>query len=121
MKKISIILLFLILWLGCDDGSFVPTGMDCQETPTYDGIMKDLIDRNCSYTGCHTIGANIGDYTTYNGMRVHFAGSILDRVVNLVDDTVLGMPPDNAQGPKNLSEEDFMLFNCWISEEFPEN
>jgi len=55
-------------------------------------------------------------------MNIHFGGEIFDRVINREQDTIFGMPPNYAaEDLKDLSEDDFMLFNCWIEQEFPEN
>lgn len=123
MKKLAILCLVAVcFWLACTNDTFEFTGVDCNEAVTYDGRMQEIIDTNCAYSGCHD-GANApGDYTDYSGLSVHFGGEIFSRVVERVQDTVLGMPPNYAEGgPKDLSEEDFMLFNCWIDQEFPEN
>ena len=121
LRKIPILIIFLIaLIYACDDGSFVPSGQDCDETPNYTEDIKDLVTRSCAYADCHTIGASIGDYSTYDGMSVHFTSNLIeDRINNPDPDT--GMPPDYAQGPIDLSEEELQLMNCWIAEGYPEN
>lgn len=122
MKKISFsIFIIIILWVACTRDSYVPVGFDCGERITYDSHMKEIIDLNCSYSGCHDGVSAPGDYTSYEGISVDFDGNIFNRVVTLQLDTVFGMPPWNGTGPKDLSDEHFMLMNCWISEEFPEN
>ena len=122
MRKISISLFFIILMFACDKASFIPSGLDCNDIPTYDDVMKEIVDRNCATSNCHDGGSQNGDYSTYDRMSQHFLSSIESRVITLKDDTVFGMPPNYAtNGPIDLSEEDFMLFNCWITEGFPEN
>lgn len=84
--------------------------------------MQDIIDTNCAYGPCHNGTPGVpGNYTSYSGLSIHFGGELFDRVVNRVQDTIFGMPPNYAEGPKDLSEEDLMFFNCWIDQEFPEN
>lgn len=100
----------------------MPVGTDCAEAVSYNSNMQDLIDRNCAYSGCHNGTPGVpGDYTSYQGMEFHFGGEISNRVINLESDTIFGMPPNYAEGPKDLSPEDFMLINCWINQDFPEN
>ena len=123
MKKISFTTcLMLFFWMSCTNDTFVPSGMDCEVDVTYDTNMKDIIDRNCAYSGCHSgTPGTPGNYVTYQGMQIHFGGEIADRVLARQNDTVFGMPPNYAEGPVDLSPEDFMLLNCWINQEFPEN
>jgi hypothetical protein len=127
MKKIMFFGWVLILvFIACTRDSFIPTAVDCDENapPTYDETMQEIVDMNCSYSGCHdgvTPGVP-GDYTTYSGMQMDFGGSIMDRVISRTEDPVLGMPPNYAtEGPIDLSEEHMIMFTCWINAEFPEN
>ena len=118
----TIILLSSFIWFACTKDSFEQKFESCIETPTYNTNMQAIVDTYCAYAECHNGSAGVpGDYRTYEGMRIHFGASILERVVTIREDAVLGMPPARANGPTDLSEEDFKLFNCWINEEFPEN
>lgn len=127
MKKIlfpSLVLILLVL--ACTRDNFVPSAVDCSDNiapPTYDGEMQALIDLNCAYAECHdgNTPSVPGDYTTYEGLRIHFGGLIEERVILRIEDPVLGMPPDDANGPTDLTEEHLALFSCWIDAEFPEN
>ena len=116
-----------MLWVSCTRDTFIPTAVDCDpnDFPTYDGVMKEVIDRTCAYADCHDGSATTdapGDYTSFIGISRDFGGPIFDRVVTRVEDTILGMPPYNAVGgPTDLSDTDFLLFSCWIEAEFPEN
>lgn len=101
-----------MLFLACDNKTFVPSITDCSETPTYTGMMQDVVDRNCSYSGCHDVGAlDIGDYTSYLGLSEHFDSKIEDRVI-VKQDMPLGV---------SMTEEDLKLFECWVQAGFPEN
>lgn len=122
MKKISIfITLMTLIWFSCTRDTFEFTGFDCTAEVTYDNQLKDIIDLNCAYSGCHNGTPGVpGVYTSYQGMEADF-DKMLDRVVDRVSDPNLGMPPDYATGPKDLTEDEFMLFSCWIAQEFPEN
>lgn len=121
------LMMILMIWVSCTRDTFIPTAIDCDsdEIPTYDGVMQEIIDRTCAYATCHDGSATSdapGDYTTFEGLRPDFEIGIMRRVIDLVDDPVLGMPPNDAVGgPIDLAEADFLLFSCWIDAEFPEN
>lgn len=98
-----------------------PTVADACEIlqPVYEGQIEAIIERSCSYDGCHTGGAAIGDYTTYQSMVTALEdGKISTRIFNIGD-----MPPDYAPDgkPKELPEEELELIECWIANGFPEN
>lgn len=121
-KTLCLSLITAVVWIACTRDTFTPTGMDCTIPPTYENGMQALVQTYCAYSECHD-GRSLGvpgDYSTYEGMSLHFEGLISNRVIDQRDDTIMGMPPWYATGPTDLSEEDFMLFNCWISDEFPE-
>ncbi len=129
MKSIFFLslLMILIFWVSCTNDSFIPSAVDCdpEDFPTYDDQLAEIIDRTCAYATCHDGSATTdapGDYGSFAGISVDFGGSIRSRVIDLEEDSVLGMPPDFAVGgPIDLSPEDFALFSCWIEAEFPEN
>ena len=92
---------------------------------TYNGDIKAIIDFNCAHSGCHVTGGGApGDFTTYNGMSNDFNDSgIREYVVALRNDEENGMPPnwDTNDGPKDLTEEEFKIMECWINSGYPEN
>ena len=90
---------------------------------TYDETVKTVIDATCAYAGCHNGTPGVpGDYSTYNGLTLDLEnGSFFRRVIESADDPVLGMPPDRATGPKDLTEEEFQLILCWVENDYPEN
>ena len=86
-------------------------------TPTYDQQMVFLIETTCAYEGCHASGFSSGDYSTYSSMLTNLEqGKIFNRVIATRD-----MPPNYADGPKELTEEQIELFNCWLENGYPEN
>lgn len=114
----AVLLVSTVIWIACTKDT-VPVEMaDCAEIPTYDTNMKALVDTYCAHSTCHNGTAEVpGDYTTYQGMKVHFEDGIADRVISRQD-----MPPSYSEGgPVALTPEDLKLFDCWISENFPEN
>jgi len=92
---------------------------------TYDGEIQSIVDINCAHSACHVSGGGApGDFTTYNGMSSYFNdGGIRESVVVLRNDTEHGMPPnwDTNDGPKDLTDEEFEIMQCWINTGYPEN
>lgn len=85
--------------------------------PTYITDMALLVERTCAYTDCHNSGFSSGDYSSYEDMLSHLEdGEIFKRVIQLRD-----MPPSYAEGPKELTDEELELFNCWLVNGYPEN
>ncbi len=92
---------------------------------TYDGAIKPIVDISCAHTGCHNSGGGApGDFRTYNGMSEYFNDSgIRESVVVLRNDPEHGMPPnwDTNEGPRDLTDEQFKIMQCWINSGYPEN
>lgn len=91
--------------------------------PTYEGSIKGIIDNSCAYSGCHLDGSAPGVYTSYAGLEgVIGSGSFKEKVVGLRGDPNLGMPPDFApEGrPKDLTQFELELIQCWLENEYPE-
>lgn len=123
MKKaiISSIMLSIIVWLGCTRETFVQEDIDCDDVLTYIDDMIPIIDTYCAYSGCHDGNtSNAVDYTSYSSMERDF-DQMFDRVVTQQANAFRGMPRDDGDGPDEFEPEDFILFNCWIDQNFPEN
>ncbi|MCO6489457.1 MAG: hypothetical protein J5I98_13615 [Phaeodactylibacter sp.] len=91
--------------------------------PTYEGSIKAIVDNSCAYSGCHLDGSAPGVYTTYGGLvGVVQSGRFKEKVVDLRGDPNLGMPPAfSPEGrPKELSQAEFELIQCWLENSFPE-
>ncbi len=90
---------------------------------SYDESVKAVIDASCAYSGCHNGTPGVrGDYTTYEGLLQDIeSGFFFRRVIDIRDDPTLGMPPDRAPGPKDLTEEEIQLILCWVEKDYPEN
>jgi len=56
-------------------------------------------------------------YTSYDGMKGAFEGKMSKRVID-DQNTALSMPTPESD---TLTSEEFVLFSCWIQQEFPEN
>ena len=95
----------------------------CDTIPaTYDLNINTIVQTNCAYTGCHFNGYAPGDFSTFAGMLSRLEnGEIEDRVISQKDDPSIGMPPDYASGPKDLTPEELDIFTCWLEAEYPEN
>jgi hypothetical protein len=99
---------------------------DCQNyDATYDGAIKPIIDATCAIIGCHVNGGGApGNFSDYSGMTNYLNDSDMrESVVLLRNDPENGMPPnwDTNPGPKDLTDEQFELMECWINNGYPEN
>ncbi len=112
MKKISISSIFCSFLLICCTNDTIPIIEDCDDTLSYNGRMSELIDRTCAYAGCHVSGFSDGDFSTYNGLL---------RDVESFPSEIYGnsMPPSGSS--PQLSPEEIELFNCWVTNGYPEN
>ncbi|MFK7932662.1 MAG: hypothetical protein AB8G22_04080 [Saprospiraceae bacterium] len=85
--------------------------------PTYNQQMVFLIETTCAYEGCHISGFSSGDYSSYSGMLASLDnGKVFNRVIATRD-----MPPEYADGPKELTEAEVEIFNCWLENGHLEN
>ncbi|NBC09988.1 MAG: hypothetical protein GVY26_22595 [Bacteroidetes bacterium] len=132
MNKRTILSLLVIAAIG----SFVPSACTtdrlpepmlsetCADTvPTYEGRIKSIIETNCAYAGCHLDGTAPGVYTSYEGLLPNIeSGSFRQRVIVEREDPNRGMPPDYAPDgqPKDLTEEELELIECWLDSGYPE-
>ena len=89
---------------------------------SYEADIRIIIENSCAYSGCHLDSAP-GDYSGYDGLKGALGqGSFLQRVVTLRNDPNLGMPPDYAPAdrPRNLTDEELQILQCWIEAGYPE-
>jgi len=120
------ILILSCFILACTGDQIVVASTDCDDsvTLTYEADVQSIIRESCAYTGCHD-GNGLRNYNTYSGMLIDLeSGEVLNRIDDLADDPVRGMPPDNAVdfgGEPNLSDSDKQLLVCWIANDYPEN
>jgi len=123
--QFAFFLLFCGLMIGaCTHDPVIPEPEPtfCETTmPTYADSIKIIVDLTCSYTGCHAAGAGIGDFTNYAGMLSRLDnGKIEERVIDMRNDTMVGMPPFYASGQKDLTAHQLELFQCWLDNGHPE-
>lgn len=114
---------FFIQACTADELPEPPPGIDCDQIEVnYDLNIKELIERSCTYSGCH-LDIAPGRYTSYEGLLDNLEkGKFAQRVLTLRADPILGMPPNNApEGrPKDLTETELNLIRCWLDKGFPE-
>ncbi|MFK7772985.1 MAG: hypothetical protein AB8F94_12640 [Saprospiraceae bacterium] len=99
---------------------------DEEPCATYEADIKSIVDKSCAYSGCHS-GADAGmwvpadeaDYTNYDGLlnsldNGSFALEVIDS---------LTMPPFYVQDPhpKELSQSELDIIDCWIKDGYPKN
>ena len=120
LYQVSVVTIVVISIGSCtfDQLDPVDASQECLDAaPTYDGEIKALIDNTCAYSGCHVGGFGFGDFSNYPELVPRLEnGSIFERTIELQD-----MPPKNASGPSELTEEERNLLECWIQLGFPRN
>jgi len=116
-----------ILLSNCTRDQLAQSQVDCDESVTYNTMIKPIIDNSCSYSGCHDGGAGIGpaNYTRYDGMLKHLnSGSFRSRTIDQRDSPSLGMPPDMSVYEETLKDdltpEELEIMTCWLDNGFPE-
>jgi len=91
---------------------------------SYNLQVKQIIDTNCAFSGCHSAGSIApGNYTDFSGLSPFLSDQEFKRfVVDFRNDPDLGMPPDwpTNPGPKDLTQEEFDIISCWIEAGYPE-
>jgi len=118
VSGITIYLIFVAIISSCTRDMVSEVENECGEVITYDDHIRQIVDANCSYSGCHAGGgAAPGDFTSYSGMSAYFSGGALESRAVISRD----MPPSYASGPTEMSAENIDLFKCWIQEGYPEN
>jgi hypothetical protein len=117
---IFIFTLFSLIYIAScsEDDSMMPEidEPECEENITFASDVELIINTNCAYSGCHVSGTGLPVYTTYDGVVAQVEnGRFENRVL-----TQQNMPPSNASGPTELSEEDLLTLECWIEQGYPE-
>lgn len=123
------LLALVIIQISCSRDQLIESTNECIDEVTYAGIIKPIIDESCAYTGCHDGGAGIGpgNYTRYDEalLRDLTNGSFRNRVFELKDNPIQGMPPNKTAFEESLKDdltnEELDLIECWLEGGFPEN
>jgi len=92
---------------------------------SYNLQVREIINTNCSFAGCHSGGTQApGNYTTFAGLEPFLTEREFERfVIDLRNDPDLGMPPnwETNPGPQDLTPEEFDIVSCWVEAGYPEN
>ena len=115
------------MFVNCSRDQLPESMVECDDTVTYENVIKPIIDESCAYSGCHDGGAGIGpaDYTRYDGMLRHLnSGSFRSRTLDQKDSPSIGMPPDQSVYVESLkddlTDEELEMITCWLDNGFPE-
>ena len=127
MKKIWLLTLLtcaVITFDACTSDTLPePVMLPCDGlTPTYEGEVREIVERTCAYSGCHLGGAP-GIYDSYQGVLPALeSGLFRQRVVVSKDDPTFGMPPNFAPAGRaeDLTPEELMIITCWLDAGYPE-
>lgn len=101
----------------------VPEGIQpelCDVTMvTYDEQAKAIIDRTCSYAGCHDEGGGApGNFTNFEGMQNFLNMNKFEKRV--IDQQ--NMPdPNDVLPEKLLTQEELDFLTCWVLQGYQEN
>jgi len=91
---------------------------------SYNLQVKEIIDTNCAFPGCHVSGSRApGNYTSFSGLSPFLTDNEFRRfVIDLRNDPDLGMPPNwpTNPGPMDLTQEEFDIISCWVEAGYPE-
>ena len=113
-KYLATFLLFL-LFLGCKKDKTQPENKPTTCDSLSVGFQLDIMSimtSNCSFSGCHSSGSGVGDFTSYSGVKAKVDnGQFQERALYLKD-----MPPTYSNGPKSLNNEDLQKLQCWIDD-----
>lgn len=92
---------------------------------TFDTDIKPIIEKTCSYSGCHSgatagawVPASAKDYTTFAGLKSAIEnGKFEDRVLVKAN---MPNPQFTFNGPKELTQVEKDLIACWLESGHPE-
>ena len=115
------LILFLPLLLFYSACSFdtLPEPEGCELIDiTYETGIREIVDRYCSYPGCHNQGFSWGDFSSYDGMiGLLESGKVKERAIDNRD-----MPDQEAiDSLEVMSDVDYELLRCWIENGYPRN
>lgn len=119
--KVFVSALFVsVFLLSCTKNKFEGTVTNvefCDSlSPTYLSHVKDILDASCAVSGCHTVGFESGDFTSFGEIEPYIHdGKLENRAVTLKD-----MPPSWSQ-IDTLTAEEFEILNCWLNSGSPRN
>lgn len=103
-----------VVIISCSKDQLNEESLECEESIVYDDV-RDIISASCGYTACHN-GITRDNYNNFAGLETYLnSGEFSSRTFDSRD-----MPPDYADGPKFLTEEELNLLLCWEQNGFTE-
>ena len=119
-RNLAAALAILAVLAGCNYDQIMrdPDRLDCEAVQfTYAAQVREIINRNCAYSGCHDgISGNPGNFMTYGGLVSRISNGQFESRVLLARD----MPPSDATGPTELTQDELNDLTCWIEQGYPE-
>ena len=120
-----------IIVIGCAILSALPYGCTSDKLPepsldfcdslgysalTYDADIRPIIEMKCMTDNdiCHRAGSGLGDYSTYERMKIDLDNGGIHRQIFTLD----LMPPN---GEEDLTQEEKEQIQCWLGNDYPEN
>lgn len=118
-EKHGFLLFVMIFFLfSCTKDKLVPVESNCLDEVTYDLQVEEIINTTCAYSGCHDgSGSAPGDYRTYQAMRPWLTPAQFEERTLIIRD----MPPNYAEGPTSLTQEEINTLTCWVLNSYNEN
>lgn len=100
----------IFLLFSCAKDKLDENGEICIEEITYQANARSIISTTCAYAGCHDGSSAPGNYNSFNGLSPFLSDSKFKlRAIDRRD-----MPPNYADGPTSLSQEELNIITCWI-------
>lgn len=123
IRYLYLFLIVISIFISACTSDTLPEVMQLELCATtmvsYDIQAKTIIDRTCSYSGCHDPAGNApGDFTTYAGMEnwlneTRFQARVIEQE---------NMPDPNDVLPENLlTPEELEFLTCWAQQGYQEN
>lgn len=110
MTKVNLIIVSTTIALtimACTKDKLAENALVCETDVVYNDV-KSIITGSCAYSGCHN-SSDLGNFLTYEGMESYLNSGAFEAEV-LESRT---MPPDYADGPKTLTQEQIDMLQCW--------
>ncbi len=108
----------IIFLFSCTRDMVTPVETNCVGEVTYAIEIEEIINTSCAYSGCHDgSGAAPGDYRTYQAMKPWLTPNKFENSVLVARD----MPPNYADGPTSLTQDELDLVTCWVLNNYNEN
>ena len=89
---------------------------DSSAAVTYTNFVANVLNTNCTLSGCHNSGSSYGDFTSYANIKLKVDdGTFYDRVLVQKD-----MPPTYSTGPVSLDDCTLGKLKKWVNNGAPQ-